>query len=288
MKYIFLNLKRFDIIPEFGGVNSIATPSRWGVHIAESLSSQLSQHPEFLDHYLFPIFLPEAHLIPAAEVLSTCKNAVRPLLGCQSIHHADTVPGGNFGAFTTLRTANSVKQLGCTWTIIGHSEERRTKSEYMSLAGASPEQIRKAVNTLLAQETACALKAGLNVLFCIGETIDEVPRRAEVLKNQLAALNEADTSRIVLAYEPIWAIGPGKTPPTAEQIAETVQTVKQLSSCPLVYGGGLKKENAESIGAIPGLDGGLIALTRFSGTIGFYPDEYMEIVEAYIKGEHNT
>ncbi|MDD5077317.1 MAG: triosephosphate isomerase, partial [Sphaerochaetaceae bacterium] len=62
---------------------------------------------------------------------------------------------------------------------------------------------------------------------------------------------------------------------------------KSICSAPLVYGGGLKRENAESIGSIAALDGGLIALTRFTGNIGFYPEEYIEIVDLYVKGEQS-
>lgn len=312
-KYIFLNLKRFDILPEFGGVNSIAKPAEWGAKIASGIAEKLSASKSVSAvakesanadaasasasasgnvsasgaAYEFPVFLPEAHIISAVAALSTPEFAVckiKPEIGCQSVHWADTAKGGNFGAFTTMRPANSMKQLGCTWTIIAHSEERRAKLEMMTQAGASPEAAQTALNALLAKEVACAQTAGLKVLFCIGENSDEVPRRREVLQAQLSALDAADKSSIVLGYEPIWAIGPGKTPPTAEQIAETTREVKSILNLPVVYGGGLKKENAEGIGAIKELDGGLIALTRFTGTIGFYPDEYVEIIETYIRG----
>lgn len=290
MKYIFLNLKRFDIASEYGGVNSISAPAQWGAHIAHELTARLSgiAHSAALHEYQFPVFLPEAHLIPAVSALAESEGCIRPHIGCQGVYHADTTKGGNFGAFTTLRTANAMRQLGCTWTIIGHSEERRAKAEYMALAGAEPEHIRAAVNTLLMQEVRCARKAGLSVLFCIGETAEEVPRRAEVLSEQLAALDadagDAGTTETVIGYEPIWAIGPGKTPPSAQEIAQTARIVKTLCAYPLVYGGGLKKENARAIGAVPELDGGLIALTRFSGDIGFYPQEYSEIIQEYMKG----
>ena len=66
----------------------------------------------------FAAFVPEAHLIGAVAGA-----AGSPLgVGCQGVHTADTAPGGNFGAFTTLRTGNAVSQLGCTWALIGHCE----------------------------------------------------------------------------------------------------------------------------------------------------------------------
>nr|HML45187.1 triose-phosphate isomerase [Clostridia bacterium] len=84
------------------------------------------------------------------------------------------------------------------------------------------------------------------------------------------------------AYEPVWAIGPGKQPPDAATIAEAARFIKERAgNCPVVYGGGLKADNAAMLAAIPEIDGGLIALTRFSGKIGFYPEEFLEIIRLY-------
>ena len=284
MKYIFLNLKRFDILPDSGGVNSLASPSDWGRFIVSTMERELSGRADLTDSYAFPIFFPEAHIITAVQAKDP---AATPSvdIGCQGVHHADTAKGGAFGAFTSLRTANSMRQLGCSWVIIGHSEERRYMTGLMSLAGADAEKAFLAVQDLLHKEIACALASGLRVLYCIGEDAGQTGQREAVLRSQLnLGLDGLDTSRIVLAYEPIWAIGPGRVPPTSGQIAQTAALVKSLSSCPLVYGGGLKKENAEAIGRIPDLDGGLIALTRFHGEIGFHPSEYREIVDLFTKG----
>ena len=292
MKYIFLNLKRFDIERNLGGVNSLVAPAEWGSHIAgeleDGLGSLAKKAGASLDEFEFPVFFPEAHLIPAQQALMARTDSspiTRLKLGCQSIYSQDVEVGGNFGAFTSLRTANAMSQLHCQWVIIGHSEERRAKANVMSLAGAAPDKIISVQHELLNKEILCAQRAGLKVLYCIGESAEDLPRRRQVLEQQLSlGLAGVNLSTVVLGYEPLWAIGPGKTPPTAQQIAQVTAEVKSLCSCPVVYGGGLKKENAESIGAIKELDGGLIALTRFAGDIGFYPEEYLEIVSTYVKG----
>ncbi len=300
MKYLFLNLKRFDIPPEVGGVNRLAPPREWGGFIANAIKEGLKQRPGLKGEFSLAVFFPEAHIIGAMNALFSKKTPPSEgelsrgnhlpegnLLdvGCQSVHYEDTAPKGNFGAFTSFRTAHAMRQIGCTWAIIGHSEERRHMTKLMMLSGAKPEAAEHAVSHILSMQVKAAIQAGLRVLFCIGERYEQVPERISVLRSQIEkGLSEIDVSRIVLAYEPIWAIGPGKIPPSAEEIAGIAADIKKITSCPLVYGGGLKKDNAESIGSIPELDGGLIALTRFEGEIGFYPEEFFEIIDAYRKG----
>lgn len=276
MKHIFLNLKRFDIPKADGGVNSIAPISQWGSYIVSNTQEALKAYAE--DDVEFAMYFPEAHLIPAVSAL--CENS--PVqVGCQSVYRDDTAVGGNFGAFTTNRTANAVKNIGCTTTIIGHCEERRDKAGVLAEAGVVD---TKAVNRLLNQEIKQAIKAGLSVLYCIGESSDEQPRWQEVLKEQIeTGLADVDTSKVTIAYEPIWAIGPGKIPPDAEYITKIATYIKEVSNgLDVVYGGGLKTDNAQMLASIPVIDGGLIALTRFQGEIGFYPDEYLEIIRTYL------
>lgn len=282
MKYIFLNLKRFDILPQYGGVNKLAPPREWGAHIAAALQVGIARRQGWSGNISMAVFLPEAHILGAVAAVPPESEFE---IGCQSVHYEDTAPGANFGAFTTLRTANSVRQLGCTWTIIGHSEERQHMARLMTLAGAAPEAASRAISALLRMQVESAQRAGLQVLFCIGETAEQVSNRLPILRSQIEeSLEGTDLSKIVLAYEPVWAIGPGKAPPDAGEIADIAAGIKEIAPCPLVYGGGLKRDNAESIGSIAALDGGLVALTRFNGEIGFYPDEFFEIVDAYLEG----
>ena len=164
MKHIFLNLKRFDIPKELGGVNAIAPMGQWGNYIVEHTQEQLKKYDK--DEVEFAMYFPEAHLIPAVSVL--CEDS--PVkVGCQGVYREDTAIGGNFGAFTTNRTANAVKAMGCVTTIIGHCEERRDKAGVLAEAGVND---TAAVNRLLNQEIQAAVKAGLSVLYCIGETAE--------------------------------------------------------------------------------------------------------------------
>ena len=141
-----------------------------------------------------------------------------------------------------------------------------------------------AVNRLLNQEIKLAIEQGLTVLYCIGEKSEEQERWQQVLGDQLkTGLDGVDTSKVVIAYEPIWSIGPGKTPAGKEYITKIAKFVKEVTGgLDVVYGGGLKVDNAEMLASIDEIDGGLIALTRFQGEIGFYPDEYLEIIKTYL------
>ena len=122
------------------------------------------------------------------------------------------------------------------------------------------------------------------MLYCIGERSEEQAQWEKVLEMQLKiGLQDVDMSRVVIAYEPIWSIGPGKMPADRPYIEKVAHFVKKITGgLPVVYGGGLKKDNAAMLSSISEIDGGLIALTRFSGEIGFYPEEYLEIIRLYL------
>ena len=276
MKYIFLNLKRFDVPRELGGVNSILPLKDWAFYIINETQEKLKEYSA-LDVELV-MFFPEAHLINAVGAL--CGSG--PLkIGSQGVFRDDTAVGGNFGTFTTNRTANAVRAIGCVYTIIGHCEERKDKLEIMQEAGVTDND---AVNRLLNREIKCAVNAGLKVLYCIGETISEQTNWQNTLKKQIeTGLDSVDINKVIIAYEPVWAIGPGKTPPDKDFIQMKARFIKELTNdAHVVYGGGLKKENAKMLASIAEIDGGLIALTRFSGDIGFYPCEYLEIIQNFL------
>lgn len=277
MKHIFLNLKRFDISPEHGGVNRLAPMKDWGRVIVERTQDVLGAYPEAE----FVMYMPEAHLLGAAAAR---KPGSPVKLGSQGVYRADTAKGGNFGAFTTNRTGNAVAEMGCESTLIGHCEERNDKMGILAEAGVDPVVAASAVNRILNAEIKAAQAAGLTVLYCIGEKSEEQAMWQDVLGAQLGiGLEGVDKSRVVIAYEPIWSIGPGKTPADKPYIEKIARFVKERTGgMDVVYGGGLKTDNAQMLASIEEIDGGLIALTRFSGEIGFYPEEYLEIIRTYL------
>ena len=277
MKHIFLNLKRFDISPAHGGVNRLAPMKDWGRVIVEHTQEELKA----FENVEFVMYMPEAHLIGAAAARAE-DSPVK--LGSQSVYRADTAVGGNFGAFTTNRTGHAIAEMGCESTLIGHCEERNDKMGILAEAGVDPVIAMGAVNRILNAEIKAAQAAGLSVLYCIGEKSEEQEAWQDVLGAQLdIGLEGVDMSRVVIAYEPIWSIGPGKTPADKPYIEKIARFVKERTGgLDVVYGGGLKKDNAQMLASIDEIDGGLIALTRFSGEIGFYPEEYLEIIRTYL------
>ena len=276
MKHIFLNLKRFDVPVALGGVNRIAALNEWGSYIVKNTQDALKSYDpsevEFIQYF------PEAHLLNA--VSARCENS--PVqIGCQGVYRMNTAVGGNFGAFTTNRPVSAMKAMDVNYTIIGHCEERNDKMGILAEAGVVD---TKAVNRILNQEIKLAVANGMKVLYCIGEKDTELENWDEVLREQLEiGLEGVDKSMVVIGYEPIWSIGPGKTPAGKEYITKIARFVKEVTGgIDVVYGGGLKVDNAEMLASIEEIDGGLIALTRFQGEIGFYPEEYIEIIRTYL------
>ncbi len=171
------------------------------------------------------------------------------------------------GAFTGEVSPLMLKDVGCDFVIIGHSERR----QYF---GESDEILNK--------KTKIALKNGLDVIFCIGETLRqrEDGMTFNVLSRQLSeGLKDVDLSRVVIAYEPVWAIGTGKTA-TPEQAQEThayirneLRTFSEIAdSLRILYGGSVTPENIDSLMACPDVDGALV------GGASLKPDSFERIV----------
>ncbi len=146
------------------------------------------------------------------------------------------------GAFTGEIAAPMLAELGVAGAIVGHSERRQLFGE---------------TDDAVAARAGMALDAGLRVIACVGET--EAEREAgeteAVLERQLAPLPRHE--RLVLAYEPVWAIGTGRTA-TPEIAQEAHAFVKSLHDAPVLYGGSVKPDNAAVLLALPDVDGALV------------------------------
>jgi triosephosphate isomerase len=168
--------------------------------------------------------------------------AVQLLAGTEIAVAAQNVHWAAEGAYTGEVSADMLRELGVYGSIVGHSERR----QYF---GETDETVGRRVHA--------ALQAGLFVIACIGET-DEERERSEtedVLRRQLSVLEPDDN--LVLAYEPVWAIGTGKTA-TPELAQEAHAFVKSLLAAPVLYGGSVKPENAADMLSQPDVDGALV------------------------------
>ncbi len=173
-------------------------------------------------------------------------------LGAQNMYFEES------GAFTGEISAAMLKSVGCEFVILGHSERR-------TIFGESDEVINKKVKK--------ALASGLKPIFCIGETLEERESGVtfDVVKRQvvngLAGVTEAEMDTVIIAYEPVWAIGTGKvaTPAQAQEVhafirAELVKlfgaTVAEKTI--IQYGGSVKPDNAKELLGQPDIDGALV------------------------------
>jgi triosephosphate isomerase (TIM) len=156
--------------------------------------------------------------------------------------YAQNVHWEHEGAYTGEVSAPMLLELGVRGAIVGHSERRQYFGETDETVGLRARH---------------ALDAGLDVIACIGELEEERERgeTEDVLSRQLAVLEPHE--RLVIAYEPVWAIGTGKTA-TPELAQEAHEFVKSLVDVPVLYGGSVKPENAAELLGQPDVDGALV------------------------------
>ena len=168
--------------------------------------------------------------------------AVQTLAGTELGVFAQSCHWEPEGPFTGEISAPMLKELGVYGTLVGHSERRLHGGE---------------TDATVARRAAAALAAGLHVIACIGETESErdAGETDAVLRRQVSAL-EADDN-LVIAYEPVWAIGTGKTA-TPEMVEAAHGTIKAMLEVPVLYGGSVKPDNAAELLARPGVDGALV------------------------------
>jgi triosephosphate isomerase len=196
------------------------------------------------------------------------------LVGSQVALGAQNCSDKPDGAFTGEVSAGMLADVGCHWVILGHSERRHGLGES---------------DAFINRKVHAALKAGLHVILCVGETLAErqAGRYEEVFQHQgresLAGLDGNSLKNLVIAYEPVWAIGTGHTAtPVQAQAAHLFirNHVSQLfgekpaAALPILYGGSVTAANARELFAMPDIDGGLI------GGASLKAEAFLAIVQA--------
>jgi triosephosphate isomerase (TIM) len=189
-----------------------------------------------------------------APYFAQCKSA---LAGTAIAWGGQDVSAHESGAYTGEVSGAMLAEFFCGYVIVGHSERRTYHGE---------------CDELVAQKALRAIKSGLTPIVCVGESLEqrEAGRTDAVVAAQidavLAALDAADTLKIVLAYEPVWAIGTGKTatPQMAQEVHAMLRARLSAKSpaaaeaVQILYGGSMKPDNAHALLSMPDIDGGLI------------------------------
>ena len=216
-----------------------------GVELAKAVVEKAKDLPANVELVVAPPF---THLCSVAEALKGSKVALS----------AQNCADHEKGAYTGEVAVNMLASVGCQYTILGHSERRQYYGE---------------TDEKLVVKTRLALDAGLKVILCVGENLDEreAGKHFEVVTAQTKAVlynfTAQDMANVVIAYEPVWAIGTGKTA-TAEQAQEIHACIRGVieerfgaqvaQDMTILYGGSCKPSNAKELFAQKDFDGGLI------------------------------
>jgi triosephosphate isomerase len=231
---------------------------------AQQLAEALVQKVGKEDRVEVAVCPPFPYLVRVAAALHGSKIA----LGAQNCHP------DNKGAFTGEVSPTMLVDVGCKWVIVGHSERRH-------LLGETDDFIRR--------KLVGALNAGLHVIFCVGETLSQ--RKANetdmIIETQLVGTLEGiagdKMARVVIAYEPVWAIGTGvnATPDQAEQVHEFIRGWLDgqfgntaATATRIVYGGSVNPGNAPNLMTQPNVDGALV------GGASLVADDFVKIIQA--------
>ena len=238
------------------------TTCQEGMELAKAVVAKAGEAPANVG---LIVAAPFTHLCCLSEILE----GTRVELSAQNCaDHAS-------GAYTGEVSVSMLKSVGCQWTILGHSERRQYYGE---------------TDEKLVVKTKLALEAGLGVILCVGENLDEreAGKHFDVCKTQIENVlfnfTAEDLKNIVIAYEPVWAIGTGKTA-TAAQAEEIHAFIRKVladkfgaqvaDDMTILYGGSCKPSNAGELFAQPDIDGGLI------GGASLEADDFLAIAKAY-------
>lgn len=232
-----------------------------GVELAKAVCAKAAEVPS------------NVGLIVAAPFTHLCK--VADALDGRVELSAQNCADHTSGAYTGEISVAMLKSAGCKWTILGHSERRQYYGE---------------TDAKLVEKTKLALEGGLGVILCVGENLEEreAGRHFDVctaqIKNVLYNFSAEDMKNIIVAYEPVWAIGTGKTATSAqaEEIHACIRKVladkfgdKVAGDTTILYGGSCKPSNAQELFAQPDIDGGLI------GGAALKADDFIQIAKSF-------
>lgn len=208
--------------------------------------------------------------VPATNIQA----AVRAFKGCHIAVGAETCHELDHGAYTGEITAEMIKEVGAKYVIIGHSERRQYYNE---------------TDVTVNKKVHAAIGANLIPIICVGESLEQrelgvtMELIAYQVKCAMAGVAPEDARHIVIAYEPLWAIGTGKTA-TAEQAGEVCKGIRDVvrrlygahvaRAVTIQYGGSMNEKNAKELLAQPDVDGGLI------GGASLNPEAFVKIIEA--------
>jgi len=215
---------------------------------AVALAEGLAREAEQVDDVDLAVCPPSVYLDSVGKALAGSKVG----LGAQNVYHQPK------GAYTGEISVSMLRDLGCEYVILGHSERRH-------VLGETDDQINKKVHA--------ALDAGLEPIVCVGELLAEreAGKTLDVIRSQfdgsLAGLSKEQIVRVVIAYEPVWAIGTGKvaTPQQAEEVHLDLRKILEdrynkevADTVRIQYGGSVKPENAAELLSRPNIDGALV------------------------------
>ncbi len=213
----------------------------------------------------------EAALCPPSVYLDAVAQAVKgsaATLGAQNMYHEAN------GAFTGELSASMLRDVGCKYVILGHSERRHILGE---------------TNQDVNRKVLAALKAGLSPIVCVGETLQqrEAGQTTDVVWEQffgsLAGVTAEQMAQVVIAYEPVWAIGTGKTatPEQAEEVHADLRRILEIrynaqtaQAVRIQYGGSVKADNAKELLSQKNIDGALV------GGASLKSDQFLAILAA--------
>ena len=233
-----------------------------GVELAKAVAAKSAEVPANVGLVVAPPF---THLASVAEALKGSKVEIS----------AQNCADKEKGAYTGEVSVDMLRSVACQYTILGHSERRQYYGE---------------TDEKLVEKTKLALAAGLKVILCVGENLDEreAGKHFDVVSGQTKAVlynfSAEDMANVVIAYEPVWAIGTGKTA-TAEQAEEIHACIRKVladkfgakvaDEMTILYGGSCKPSNAKELFAQPDIDGGLI------GGAALKADDFIQIALSF-------